>query len=134
MDWVQGVYLSVISFIFFAIVFLSVCTTKKKEKYSHFIDKIGGIINAISFVVYVILSVIFILGSIDSLFSSSGRSYSTTKLEDFKYYLQIGLFLAFPTISMISVTLSVIFRRKGFSLQAFLIQFLPFLIFLPMAF
>ena len=98
----------------------------KKDNYNK-LDKIGFISNIILSILYVPISLygIFSLFAADSMFM-----YSDTIQKIIGLMITIGLTL--PFVSVLSIVLSVVFRKKGKRILGFTIQFVPLILFVIM--
>lgn len=96
----------------------------KRVNYTR-LDKVGLVFNIVLSVVYIPLS---LFGVFSIFMADAIHMYSETVQAIISILISIGL--ALPFVSVASVVLSVVFRKKGKSLLGFLIQFVPLILFL----
>ena len=116
--------------IFLVMLFLcvrAIVRIKKADKvvYNKF-DKLNRLLNIILALIFSLFSRSAFLEVTDSWFSSSGRPTHAPYEYYFYSFLEDFIYLALPFVCLITITLSVIFRRKGLKILSFVIQFLPF--------
>jgi len=132
MDWYSVYIAAIIVFIILISACIIICLALKKEKQIIYtkLDKLGSIFNFVLSILYLLIAFLVILGMFDALFSTSGRptaaSFLHNIIDDFTNFI----LLCSPSVSVISIISSVVLRRKGKSVSSFIVQFLPFLIFL----
>ena len=107
-----------------------ICVKKSKKVVYNKFDKANSILNKILLAVFSMFSAYGFLDVSDSWFSTSGRPMSASYEYYFYSYLIDYICLALPFVCLISITLAVIFRRKGLRVLSFIVQFLPFSIFI----
>ena len=100
--------------------------TPKKENYNR-ADRLCFILNIVLSVLYVPMSLfgLFSLFAADSMFM-----YSETVQTIIELMITVGVTL--PFVSVLSIVLSVIFRKKGQRVLSFVIQFVPMILFIIM--
>ena len=98
----------------------------KKESYNK-LDKIGFIFNIVLSILYLPISLygVFSLFATDSMFR-----YSETIQNIIELITTIGVTL--PFVSVLSIVLSIIFRKIGRRILSFTIQFIPLILFVIM--
>ena len=114
---------------FFVCVAIAVVICKaipKKDVYGR-LDRIGLICNVILSILYIPMS----LYGIFSLFAADSMSVYSEPMQRV-IYLLITVGTGLPFVSVLSIVLSVIFRKKGKRILSFIIQFIPLIIFIVM--
>ena len=96
----------------------------QKQQYNR-LDKAGFVCNIILSILYVPISIfgIFSLFAADSMFMYPEFIQKIIEV-------MIGLGISLPFTSVISIVLSVVFRRRGKRILSFVIQFLPLILFI----
>ncbi len=96
----------------------------KKANYKK-LDIVGIVLNIVLSVIYIPLS---LFGVFSIFMADAMHMYSETVQAIISLLISIGL--ALPFVSIASIVLSVVFRKRGKSLLGFLIQFIPLILFL----
>lgn len=115
--------------VFFFILFFSIVigiVISKKNKYKK-LDKLGIIFNIILSILYIPIS---LYGVFSVFFADSMDMYSKTIQNIIYVMITVGVRL--PFISVFSIVLSVILRKKGKRILGFIIQFIPLILFIIM--
>ena len=127
-DFFTTYCLSIMMFVIMLIIcVLLVIRLRKSDKfvYNKF-DEANRILNIILTAIFSRFSLSALLSVADSWGSSTGRPLYAP----YEYYVysfsKDYLRLALPFVCLITITLSVLFRRKGLRVLSFIIQFLPF--------
>lgn len=95
----------------------------KRVQYSK-LDKIGLVLNIILSVIYVPIS---LFGVFSVMMADAMHMYSETVKIILSFMIYLGISL--PIISIVSISLSVFFRKKGKSVLSFFLQFIPLFVF-----
>lgn len=108
----------------FSLMALLVCILLPKRVEYNKLDKIGLALNILLSVIYIPLS----LFGVFSIFMADAMHMYSEAVK-FIISLMIYLGLSLPIVSIASIALSVVFRKKGKSVLSFFLQFIPFFVF-----
>ena len=103
---------------------LIVCVFLPKKVQYNKLDKIGLVLNIILSVIYVPIS---LFGVFSVMMADAMHMYSETVKIILSFMIYLGISL--PIISIVSIALSVFFRKKGKSVLSFFLQFIPLFVF-----
>lgn len=103
---------------------LIVCVFLPKRVQYNKLDKIGLVLNIILSVIYVPIS---LFGVFSVMMADAMHMYSETVKIILSFMIYLGISL--PIISIVSIALSVFFRKKGKSVLSFFLQFIPLFVF-----
>lgn len=103
---------------------LIVCIFLPKRVQYNKLDKIGLVLNIILSVIYVPIS---LFGVFSVMMADAMHMYSETVKIILSFMIYLGISL--PIISIVSIALSVFFRKKGKSVLSFFLQFIPLFVF-----
>ena len=103
---------------------LIVCVFLPKRMQYNKLDKIGLVLNIILSVIYVPIS---LFGVFSVMMADAMHMYSETVKIILSFMIYLGISL--PIISIVSIALSVFFRKKGKSVLSFFLQFIPLFVF-----
>ena len=103
---------------------LIVCVFLPKRMQYNKLDKIGLVFNIILSVIYVPIS---LFGVFSVMMADAMHMYSETVKIILSFMIYLGISL--PIISIVSIALSVFFRKKGKSVLSFFLQFIPLFVF-----
>lgn len=103
---------------------LIVCVFLPKRVQYNKLDKIGLALNIILSVIYVPIS---LFGVFSVMMADAMHMYSETVKIILSFMIYLGISL--PIISIVSIALSVFFRKKGKSVLSFFLQFIPLFVF-----
>ncbi len=108
-------------------IVITISVPHQKIQYTK-LDKGTFICNIILAILYIPISLagIFSLFAADSMFM-----FSEIVQQIIGILISIGI--SIPFVSIVSISLSVILRKKGRSIWSFMVQFIPLLLFLVMA-
>ena len=103
---------------------LVVCVFLPKRVQYNKLDKIGLVLNIILSVIYVPIS---LFGVFSVMIADAMQMYSETVKIILSFMIYLGISL--PIISIVSIALSVFFRKKGKSVLSFFLQFIQLFVF-----
>ena len=103
---------------------LVVCVFLPKRVQYNKLDKIGLVLNIILSVIYVPIS---LFGVFSVMIADAMHMYSETVKIILSFMIYLGISL--PIISIVSIALSVFFRKKGKSVLSFFLQFIQLFVF-----
>ncbi len=110
----------------FICVFIGIviCNNIPKKENNKELDKIGCIFNVILSILYVPMS---LYGMLSIFAADSMHMYSKSIQIIIEVMITIGITL--PFVSVLSIVLSVVFRKKGKRVLSFIIQYIPLMLF-----